>query len=48
MIYRLVALAALLALIVGIVLLTAPQPESVARAATGQPLQEDVPIKRVP
>jgi lipopolysaccharide export system protein LptC len=40
MIYRLAALAALLALIVGLVLLTAPQPESVARAATGQPLHD--------
>ena len=40
MIYRLVALAALLALIVGMVLVTAPQPESVARAATGQPLHD--------
>jgi LPS export ABC transporter protein LptC len=40
MIYRLAALAALLALIVGVVLLTAPQPESVARAATGQPLHD--------
>jgi LPS export ABC transporter protein LptC len=40
MIYRLVALAALLALIVGMVLLTAPQPESVAHAATGQPLHD--------
>jgi LPS export ABC transporter protein LptC len=40
MIYRLVALAALLALIVGLVVLTAPQPESVARAATGQPLHD--------
>ena len=38
MIYRLAALLALLALIVGLVLLTAPQPESVARASTGQPL----------
>jgi len=40
MMYRLAALAALLALIVGMVLLTAPQPESVARAATGQPLHD--------
>ena len=40
MIYRLVALAALLVLIVGMVLVTAPQPESVARAATGQPLHD--------
>jgi LPS export ABC transporter protein LptC len=40
MIYRLAALAAVLALIVGMVLLTAPQPESVARAATGQPLHD--------
>ena len=40
MIYRLAAIAAVLALIVGMVLLTAPQPESVARAATGQPLHD--------
>ena len=40
MIYRLAAIAAVLALIVGMVLLTAPQPESVARAATGQPSRE--------
>ena len=40
MIYRLAALAAVLALIVGMVLLTAPQPESVARASTGQPLHD--------
>ena len=40
MIYRLAALAAVLALIVGMVLLTAPQPESVARAASGQPLND--------
>ena len=40
MIYRLAALAAVVALIVGMVLLTAPQPESVARAATGQPLHD--------
>ncbi|HEV3183043.1 MAG TPA: LPS export ABC transporter periplasmic protein LptC [Steroidobacteraceae bacterium] len=40
MIYRLAVLAALLALIVGLVLLTAPQPESVARAAAGQPLHD--------
>jgi LPS export ABC transporter protein LptC len=40
MIYRLAALAALLALIVGVVLLTAPPPESVARAAADQPLHD--------
>ncbi len=40
MIYRLAALAALLALVVGLVLLTAPQPESVARASAGQPLHD--------
>ena len=40
MIYRLAALLALLALIVGLVLLSAPQPESVARASTGQPLHD--------
>ena len=40
MIYRLAALLALLALIVGLVLLTAPQPESVARASTDQPLHD--------
>jgi LPS export ABC transporter protein LptC len=40
MIYRLAVLAALLALLVGLVLLTAPQPESVARAAAGQPLHD--------
>jgi len=40
MTYRLAAIAAVLALIVGMVLLTAPQPESVARAATGQPLHD--------
>ena len=40
MIYRLAALGALLALIIGFVLLTAPQPESVARAPTGQPLHD--------
>jgi LPS export ABC transporter protein LptC len=40
MIYRLAAIAAVLALIVGMVLLTAPRPESVARAATGQPLHD--------
>jgi LPS export ABC transporter protein LptC len=38
--YRVAVLAALLALIVGLVLLTAPPPESVARAATGQPLHD--------
>ena len=38
--YRLAALAALLALIVGLIVLTAPQPESVARAAPGQPLHD--------
>jgi LPS export ABC transporter protein LptC len=38
--YRLAALAALLALVVGLVLLTAPQPESVARPAAGQPLHD--------
>jgi LPS export ABC transporter protein LptC len=37
--YRLAALAALFALIVGFVLLSAPQPESVARAAA-QPLHD--------
>jgi LPS export ABC transporter protein LptC len=40
MIYRLAALAAVVALIVGMVLLTAPRPESVARAATEQPLHD--------
>ena len=40
MIYRVVALAALLALIVGFVLLTAPQSESTARPAAGQPLHD--------
>ena len=40
MTYRLVVLAALLALIVGLVLLTSPQRESAARAATGQPLHD--------
>ncbi len=40
MIYRLVALVALLALIVGLVLLTAPQRESGARTSTGQPLHD--------
>jgi LPS export ABC transporter protein LptC len=40
MIYRLAALAALLGLIVGMVLLTAPQPESVARTAAEQPLHD--------
>jgi LPS export ABC transporter protein LptC len=40
MIYRVAALAALLALIVGLVLLTAPQPESVARTTAGQPLHD--------
>jgi LPS export ABC transporter protein LptC len=40
MIYRLVALVALLAVIVGVVLLTAPQHESSARPATGVPLHD--------
>ena len=40
MTYRLAALAALVALIVGLVLLTAPPPESVAHAASGQPLHD--------
>jgi LPS export ABC transporter protein LptC len=40
MIYRLVALLALVALIVGLVLLTAPQPESVARASSARPLHD--------
>jgi LPS export ABC transporter protein LptC len=38
--YRLAALAALLALIVGMVLLTAPQPESAARPAGAPPLHD--------
>jgi LPS export ABC transporter protein LptC len=40
MIYRLAALLALVALIVGMVLLTAPQPESAARTTAGQPLHD--------
>ncbi|MBV8404752.1 MAG: LPS export ABC transporter periplasmic protein LptC [Gammaproteobacteria bacterium] len=40
MIPRLVALLALVALIVGLVLLTAPAPESVARANSAQPLHD--------
>ena len=38
--FRLAALVALLVLIVGMVLLTAPQPESVARPAAEQPLHD--------
>ncbi|HVN44060.1 MAG TPA: LPS export ABC transporter periplasmic protein LptC [Steroidobacteraceae bacterium] len=38
--YRLVSLLALVALIVGLVLLTAPQPESVAHATSAQPLHD--------
>jgi LPS export ABC transporter protein LptC len=40
MIYRLAALLALLGLIVGLVVLTAPQPESVARTSAEQPLHD--------
>lgn len=40
MILRLAALAGLLALIVGFVLLTAPQQESAARSSAGQPLHD--------
>jgi LPS export ABC transporter protein LptC len=40
MMYRLAALLAVVALIVGLVLLTAPQPESVARTPAGQPLHD--------
>ena len=38
--YRLAALLALVALIVGLVLLAAPQPETVARTTAGQPLHD--------
>src|SRR6516162_1216336 len=40
MTYRLIALLALLALIVGIVLLSGPQRESVAPASAGEPLHD--------
>jgi len=40
MIYRMAALAALLALIVGLMVLMAPQPESVARPVAEQPLHD--------
>ena len=40
MIYRLVVLAALLALVVGVVVLSAPQHDSVAHAATSGPLHD--------
>jgi LPS export ABC transporter protein LptC len=40
MIYRLVALLALLALIVGVVVLTGPQRESIAPATAGGPLHD--------